>query len=89
MNDKINTDLDVFISIFGSCVSRDILNSKNAKSMKLDTYIARQSVISDVSPAIDCNCDDFDLKSAFQRKMIYNDFAKKVLIYLNKIKVNI
>lgn len=65
------------ISIFGSCVSRDLLEFDRLKKLNLRTYIARQSIISAVSPPIKCNIDDINLESKFQKEMVYNDFVKE------------
>ncbi|MDO4326572.1 MAG: DUF6270 domain-containing protein, partial [bacterium] len=49
-------DSPVPISIFGSCVSRDLLEY-NPKIFNLKTYIARQSIISAVSFPVTYNVD--------------------------------
>lgn len=64
------------ISIFGSCVSRDIFNFDLNNIFSIKTYVARQSIISAVSPPIPCNLEDINLKSKFQRESVYNDFIK-------------
>ncbi len=68
----------VNVSIFGSCVSRDILETPNYHFINLKSYIARQSIVSAVSPCVECNIDDINLPSTFQKKMIYSDFTKDV-----------
>ncbi len=70
MQDRIN------VSIFGSCVSRDILETPNFQFMNLKSYIARQSIVSAVSKPVECNMDDINLSSKFQKRMIYNYFTK-------------
>lgn len=65
------------ISIFGSCVSRDVLEFDRIKRLDLKTYIARQSIVSAVSPVLECNINDIKLESKFQREMVYNDFTKQ------------
>ncbi|MCE5219850.1 MAG: DUF6270 domain-containing protein [Clostridium sp.] len=65
------------ISIFGSCVSRDLLEFDRRKKFNLRTYVARQSIVSAVSPPIKCNVEDINLQSKFQREMVYNDLAKE------------
>lgn len=65
------------ISIFGSCVSRDLFEFDREKQFELKTYIARQSIVSAVSPPLPCNMEDIQLKSIFQKKAVYNDFVKE------------
>ncbi|MDO5852313.1 MAG: DUF6270 domain-containing protein [Methanobacteriaceae archaeon] len=68
---------DIPVSIFGSCVSRDILEFDKSKTLNLKTYIARQSLGSSISHPIKCDIDSINLKSKFQREMVYNDFTKQ------------
>lgn len=72
------------VSIFGSCVSRDILEYEAACKVKLDMYFAKQSVISAVSPAIPLSYEDIHLQSNFQRKQVYYDFSKRALNMLQE-----
>lgn len=65
------------MSIFGSCVSRDLLEFDRFKKFDLRTYVARQSIISAVSPPLQCDIDDINLQSKFQKDMVYNDFVKE------------
>ena len=74
---------NISISIFGSCVSRDIFNFDLKKKFQVKTYVARQSIVSAVSEPILCNIDDINLKSKFQREAVYNDFVKETF---NKFK---
>ncbi len=66
------------LSIFGSCVSRDILNHGEPGIIKLKTYIARQTVISSMaspcSPVL--HEEDIRLDSSFQRRMVLADTTK-------------
>lgn len=71
------------LSIFGSCVSRDILEMPSNNFITLKSYIARQSVVSSVSKPIDIPIDDIKLESNFQKKMVYNDIAKKTFEILS------
>lgn len=71
------------LSIFGSCVSRDILEMPSNNFITLKSYIARQSVVSSVSKPIDISIDDIKLESNFQKKMVYNDIAKKTFEILS------
>lgn len=64
------------ISIFGSCVTRDAFNLDVQKRFDVKTYVARQSVVSAVSPAIPCREEDIKLESKFQRRAVWNDLAK-------------
>lgn len=64
------------ISIFGSCVSRDLLEYGNKEMLELKTYIARQSIISAVSKPLNCNIENVKLESNFQRKQVYGDMVK-------------
>lgn len=64
------------ISIYGSCVTRDLFELKENTFMQLKSYIARQSILSAVSPPIPCEKDDFKLDSNFKKNAVYNDFVK-------------
>ena len=66
------------VSIFGSCVSRDILgyDTKRMLNIKLGTYIARQSVISSVSESADVDYNEVKLDSKFQKRMVLSDMNK-------------
>jgi len=62
------------ISILGSCVSRDIFRIVGGKYEF--NYYARTSVISAVSRPLQISESDIGLDSAFQRKMVMQDFKK-------------
>lgn len=65
------------ISIFGSCVSRDILEYASSGSFALKTYIARQSILSATSNQInDIADEDILLESQFQKRMVLADLRK-------------
>lgn len=66
------------ISIFGSCVSRDLLEFDREKkfSFLLKSYIARQTIISAVSKSVAIEESSINLNSAFQRRMVLQDFRK-------------
>ena len=64
------------ISIFGSCVSRDVFRISPSLEINLKSYIARQSVVSSVSKPISINYNDIQLNSEFQKKAVFNDFNK-------------
>ena len=64
------------ISIFGSCVSRDMLEYQEDKILSLGAYIARQSIVSAVSSPLACKMEDIELPSNFQRRQVYHDLIK-------------
>ena len=71
--DKVN------ISIFGSCVSRDLFEADSIAHEVFDikTYVARQSIISALSKPVSDVCEeDIHLDSAFQRRMVLGDLHK-------------
>ncbi|MCI8341772.1 MAG: hypothetical protein HFE62_00945 [Firmicutes bacterium] len=80
-DENIETDIDikekVSVSIFGSCVSRDIFNFDMRNKFRIKTYVARQSVVSALSEPVPCNANDINLSSKFQKKAVYEDFAKE------------
>ncbi|EOC0419348.1 hypothetical protein ACI0Z1_003945, partial [Cronobacter malonaticus] len=70
------------VTIFGSCVSRDIVeisNNLTPCAIKLDEYIARNSMAALLSGAIDYSNSDIDLPSAFLKKCIHHDLKKTAL----------
>ncbi|EOV9706633.1 DUF6270 domain-containing protein [Cronobacter malonaticus] len=70
------------VSIFGSCVSRDVVeisNNLTPCAIKLDEYIARNSMAALLSEAIDYSDSDIDLPSAFLKKCIHHDLKKTAL----------
>lgn len=64
------------VSIFGSCISRDCLEYAPDHSLQLATYIARQSMISAVSPPIGFQKEEIALSSNFRKNMVMHDFSK-------------
>ena len=64
------------LSVFGSCVTRDILTFDAENRTELENYIARQSVISAVCPKIGVNESEINLSSPFQRRMVLCDMNK-------------
>lgn len=64
------------ISIFGSCVSRDILEYDKLEQLELKTYVARQSVFSAISTPININEATINLSSQFQKRMLLTDLRK-------------
>ncbi|WP_426347036.1 DUF6270 domain-containing protein [Cronobacter universalis] len=70
------------VSIFGSCVSRDVVeisNNLTPCAIKLDEYIARNSMAALLSGAIDYSDSDIDLTSPFLKKCIHHDLKKTAL----------
>lgn len=62
------------ISVFGSCVSRDVFEFD--ANLSLGTYLARQSLISAVSPPVSIDIHQIELDSDFQRRQVCHDIAK-------------
>ncbi len=77
----------ISVSIFGSCVSRDLMECAVAQSLTLDQYFARQSMISSVSVKVPVESEDIHLDSAFQKRQVYYDFNKSFMDML-QIKVS-
>lgn len=75
------------ICIFGSCVSRDIFRIVTG-SYEFN-YYARTSLISAVSAPLPINESDIQLGSAFQRKMVVQDFQKDFMESTNQFKPDI
>ena len=67
------------VSIFGSCVSRDMLESDPARNLTLDLYFARSSIISAVSDKVALDYEKINLQSSFQKRQIYYDFNKSAM----------
>lgn len=74
--DENKTDEKLQLNIFGSCVSRDVLEVQKERKILLQTYIARESIVSAVSPSVVLDEDKLNLDSNFQRRMIMHDFQK-------------
>lgn len=77
------------ISIFGSCVTRDIFNYIKDENIKLINYYARSSIVSIVSESLNKSIYGIDLESKFQRKMVYNDVNKLIFKELDKYNSDI
>lgn len=71
------------ISIFGSCVSRDLLAFSDSSCVELINYIARQSVISAVCEPVELDTALLTLSSAFQNRMVAGDFKKNAFDLLS------
>ena len=64
------------ISIFGSCVSRDLFRLFPTDAFEVRTYIARQTVQSAVSKPVPLSLDDIHVDIEFEKKAIWKDFNK-------------
>lgn len=67
------------VDIFGSCVSRDLLEVNKEKNFKLGTYVARESIISALSIPVEYDKNDIKLSSPFQTRMLEMDLKKECL----------
>ena len=66
------------VLIYGSCVSRDTFEHMNPTEYELIRYVARQSVLSAISPAV-TQLRPPSLSSAFQQRMVDGDFQSNLL----------
>lgn len=66
--------MSVKVGIWGSCVTRDIFRIVNGNYQFC--YFSRSSIISGVSKPIVVNEDNIKLDSAFDKRMVLNDFKK-------------
>lgn len=64
------------VSIYGSCVTRDLFEYDKSENLELKQYIARQSIISAVSAPIDLEENQIKLNSNFQKRMVLMDLKK-------------
>ncbi len=71
------------VAIFGSCVSRDLLEVPQADFLTLDAYYARSSVASAFSESPFVGVDTSTIASAFQRRMVDADVNKTFPRYLD------
>lgn len=71
------------ISIFGSCVSRDVFRVAPSEQFELKTYIARQSVQSAISAPCNLRKEDIKLESDFQKNMVWHDVCKDTFTVLS------
>lgn len=79
---------EVAISIFGSCVTRDVfeIDKELAAKFEIKTYIARQTIVSSLSKPLSCDESDIKLDSAFQRRMVLSDLRKDAFKQFRKDK---
>ena len=75
------------VSVFGSCISRDILDYDKEHFLP-GAYVARQSFISSLSPSPDVCIDPerINLTSSFQRRVVGWDINKKAFEVLSDQK---
>ncbi|MEW5680650.1 DUF6270 domain-containing protein [Comamonas kerstersii] len=67
------------VFIFGSCVSRDILNFDNGEAVELVDYYARSSFASLAGSSCEVGFEDLNnIKSDFQKRMVYRDLNKLI-----------
>lgn len=72
------------ISIYGSCVSRDVFEYDKKNVFDLRSYFCRQAVVSLLSAPVPCKIEEINLTSNFQKRQIYHDFRKDALECLEK-----
>lgn len=65
------------MSIYGGCVSRDSVESSD--DLTVVSYVARQSIISAMTPPVEIGPGDFGLHSAFRRRMVMGDINSDAL----------
>lgn len=75
------------IFIYGSCVSRDAVAFMSAEHRLID-YVARQSLISAMSPATNLLSGD-SLNSSFQNRMLEGDIASSLTRHLRRFSKDI
>lgn len=76
------------VLILGSCITRDAFEyTTKTPELKFEiiNYFARTSIISLVTPAIPITNTEIQLTSAFQRRLIINDFQKTFFHFLKNI----
>jgi len=88
---RVETDavqVNVPVSIFGSCVTRDVLehHAQAEYRLTLMSYISRQSLVSAMSPPVSCDEEDVLLDSPFQRRMVLSDLRKDAFEMLKQDK---
>lgn len=67
------------LTIYGSCVSRDIFNLEESQAFKLTDYFARSSMASLCSSPYENEEALERIPSAFRRRMVAYDFSKQIL----------
>lgn len=74
------------ISIFGSCVTRDVFRIFPQNDIEIDSYIARQNIASAVSSPLPIDKNSINLSSSFQKEVVWLDFNKKTFDVLSADK---
>lgn len=64
------------VNIFGSCVSRDLLEFRKEDNFLLKSYSARSSVVSTVTEPLKVQEDELLINSKFQKRQVYRDVSK-------------
>lgn len=64
------------VNIFGSCVSRDLLEFEKEKNFLLKSYSARSSVVSVVTEPLTVQAEELELASNFQKCQVLRDITK-------------
>lgn len=77
---------DFTIDIFGSCVSRDLFEFEKTENFKIGNYVARESILSAVSAAVEYDEENIQLQSVFQKRMVQLDLSSNGLDYLQEAK---
>lgn len=72
------------INLFGSCVTRDVFEYNTSNCLNLGQYIARQSILSAVSPSVQIVEEHIELDSKFQKRMVLMDLEKNTFEVLQK-----
>lgn len=75
--------------IYGSCVSRDMMELAEPGEFEIIKYVARQSLLAAWSNASGLWPEGFQLDSAFQNRMAYNDWSGSLFSQLNEEAENI
>lgn len=88
---KLNFMNIIKITIFGSCVSRDIFEyeSTSSKQFVVDRYFARSSFASAFSSLKVVNASAEMLKSSFQKETVRCDLEKYFCQYLNNFQSDV
>ena len=79
----------ITINIFGSCVSRDVLEVQQERKISLRNYIARESIVSAISQPLLLEKNRLNLDSNFQKNMVIHDFQKDAFALFEKDKSDI
>ena len=72
----------IAINIFGSCVSRDVLEFDHKRHFNLLRYFARPSIFSSVATPVHIDPLQLQITSNFQKQAVLHDFRKDVFSIL-------